>query len=223
MGDLVPDIVVRVRRSHWLLLAVLVVLVVLALGALRRPSSVAGNSTTASLSVVPTTLSVTVSPGTTKFGNCSGGGAPASTPTALGYPNGRCSVGMPGAAGSFPITISNKGKAADIYVNGSNAVPSDNGTHWRLCNQGAHPAVACTGPAGLPGADQYVAENFASGGQNPNGLTDAPACDDEFVSPGCSATTGQSQSEGIELIGPTQSADTSTSWTVTITWTAVAP
>jgi len=183
-----------------------------------------GQSIAISLKVVPTVVAVTVSPSSAAFGGCTGGNKSvntASTPNALGFPNGRCWLGAPGSHGSFPITVTNTGVAADIYVNGASASPSDSGTGWGLCNVGAKPASACTGSGGkLPGADQYLLQNFAGGSMNPTGLTGTMTCDDEFAAGSCSAVQGDSQQEGIELTGPATTADQSTAWTVTITWTA---
>jgi hypothetical protein len=185
-----------------------------------------GSSINISLKVVPTIVSVTVSPSSAGFGGCAGGNASvntASTSAALGFPNGHCSLGTPGAHGSFPITITNTGVAADVYVNGGNAVPSDKGTEWGLCNFGTNPAVKCSADDGkFPGNNQYVVQNFASGSMNSAGLTGAMTCDTQFAAGGCSAVQGDAQAEGILLIGPASSSDQSTSWTVTITWTAVS-
>jgi hypothetical protein len=183
-----------------------------------------GQSIAISLKVVPTVVAVTVSPSSAAFGGCTGGNKSvntASTANALGFPNGRCWLGTPGSHGSFPITVTNTGVAADIYVSGASASPSDSGTGWGLCNVGAKPASACTGSGGrLPGADQYLLQNFAGGSVNPTGLTGSMTCDAEFAAGSCSAVQGDSQQEGIELTGPTTTADVSTAWTVTITWTA---
>jgi len=185
-----------------------------------------GQSIAISLKVVPTIVSVTVSPSSAAFGGCSGGNASvntASTSSALGFPNGHCSLGTPGAHGSFPITITNAGVAANVYVSGGNAVPSDGGTQWGLCNFGTDPAAACSADAGkLPGANQYVVQNFTAGSMNPSGLTGALTCDTQFAAGQCSAVQGDAQSEGILLTGPASSSDQSTTWTVTITWTAVS-
>ena len=183
-----------------------------------------GQSIAISLKVVPTVVAVTVSPSSAAFGGCTGGNKSvntASTPGALGFPNGRCWLGTPGSHGSFPITITNSGVAADIYVSGASASPSDSGAGWGLCNVGAKPVSACTGPGGkLPGPNQYLLQNFAGGSMNSAGLTGTTTCDPEFAAGSCSAVQGDSQQEGIELTGPTTTADQSTSWTVTITWTA---
>ncbi len=177
-----------------------------------------------SLTTVPTIRSVTVSPAKASFAECSGGLATQntlSTAGKLGFPNGRCIVGLV-SPGIYPITITNTGIASDIYVNGSSANPADGGTQWVLCNRGDHPGVSCAGHEDKPGADQYLIENFSSTGEQTNGITGTPTCDREFDSSGsCWAVQGSWQSEGIELIGPSSSSDDSTKWTMTITWTPV--
>ncbi len=184
-----------------------------------------GASIAVSLKVVPTIRSVTITPAKAKFGGCTGGNPnlnTASTPGQLGYPNGHCWLGKPKV--SFPITITNTGIASYMYVHGANAVPADSGTEWSLCNPGSKPTVACTSNNGMsPGQNQYVVQNFAPNRElNPAGLTNALACDPEFgLTGGCWSTYGQSQREGLLLTGPAEIDDTSTSWTVTITWTPV--
>jgi hypothetical protein len=175
--------------------------------------------------VAPPTLSVTMSPTSASCGNYSGGQSPrASTATALGFPNATCSVGVPGGAGSFPFKITNGTASSQIEIEASSAVPSDGGTQWTLCGT----SVPCTGPASqsgkFPGANQYVAENFAEA-KPFNELTGTPACDPDFdvgTIAGCSASPRQSQTEGIEVIGPSSSKDNAQSWTITITWIAVS-
>jgi hypothetical protein len=185
-----------------------------------------GSSIAISLKVVPTIVSVTVSPSSAAFAGCAGGNASvntASTSAALGFPNGHCSLGTPGSHGSFPITITNAGVAANVDVNGGNAVPSDKGTEWGLCNFGTNPAAKCSADDGkLPGNNQYVVQNFAAGSMNPTGLTGTMTCDTQFAAGGCSAVQGDAQAEGILVTGPASSSDQSTAWTVTITWTAVS-
>jgi hypothetical protein len=190
-----------------------------------------GGSTTAHLAVVPTVRSVTVSPGSVTFGNCSGGsGYTNSTANVLGYPNGSCSVGAIGVNGTFPITVTYTGIPGSVYVSGSNAVPSDNGTAWTLCSPPGSPAgqAACSGTQGLPGENQYMMENSAQAVENAGLLTTTPTCDKVFNSTGgCSATPqefrSQVQHESLVLTGPSSWDDTSTSWTITVTWTAVGP
>ena len=185
-----------------------------------------GSSIAIGLKVVPTIVSVTVSPSSARFGGCTGGNPSvdtASTGGALGFPNGRCWLGAPGSHGSFPITITNTGVAATIDVSGAPAAPSDGGAQWGLCNLGPSPAVTCSGSGGkMPGKNQYLVQNFAGSSVNTSGLTDSMTCDTEFAAGSCSAVQGVSQQEGVVLTGPTTSDDQSTSWTVTITWTAVS-
>lgn len=219
------EYLVRVRRSTgWTAFILLVVLVLALVVFKNRPAPGASNGASVAISfkAVPTVRSVTVSPGTATFSNCTGGSPAAdtaSTTTALGYPNGHCWAGKPGAGGSFPVTITYKGPPGRVYVAGSNAIPSDGSTQWGLCNS----ATACTGPSGLPGGDQYMIKNFGTSRNSSTGITGSLTCDQEFGPGGCSAAPGQSQKEGVELIGPESSASTSSSWTVTITWAAAPP
>ncbi len=222
-------------RSAWLaIVGTLALLGLAACGSLNAPESGpsapgAGHAVgiAMSLRTVPTIRSITVSPRKSKFSSCAGGLAvnnTQSTPDALGFPNGICYAGTPGSV--FPITITNTGIAAAIYVSGSNAIPSDDGTSWALCNLGANPVVGCSGLHGkTPGTNQYAVQNFAPNGQlNTAGLTATPACDAQFGGRGeghCWAVNGLSQTEGLRLIGPWSSDDSSTKWTVTITWIPV--
>jgi hypothetical protein len=186
-------------------------------------------TTTGHLSVVPTIRSVTVSPGSVTFGDCTGGnGYTDSTQQALGYPNGSCTVGAINQR--YPITVTYTGIPGDVYVDGTDAVPSDNGTQWSLCSPNGNPSgqPACTGGQAQPGPDQYTMMNFAGNVTNSQVLTTSAACDKEFDSGGgCSATPqeykNQTQHEGLLLIGPSTWDDHSTSWTMTVTWTAVSP
>jgi len=191
------------------------------------PGTPGGSSSiTIKLKTVPTEVSVTVSPSTARFASCTGGNGSvntASTSAALGFPNGQCWLGKAGSGGSYPITITNTGVAAKIDVNGGNAVPSDNGTQWGLCNLGSSPVVTCANASGkLPGNNQYLLQNFAAGSENTAGLTNSSVCDPEFAAGSCAAVTGDAQQEGIKITGPELSYDTATSWTVTVKWTAVS-
>jgi hypothetical protein len=178
-----------------------------------------------SLTTVPTIRSVTVSPASAAFGNCTGGLASRNTQSTagkLGFPNGQCLVGLL-SPGFYPITITNTGIASAIYVNGTSATPSDGGNEWSLCIRHGDGGQRCARADGrLPGTDQYLVENFSALGVQTAGISATPACDREFYASGqCWAVQGASQSEGIELIGPSFSTDTSTKWTLTITWTPV--
>ncbi len=214
------------RSTMWLLLAIVAVGIA-ACGISAAPQD-AGKSGSISLSLttVPTVRSVTVSPATATFGLCGGAHSRQDTPSAadkLGFPNGNCSVGLM-SPGIYPITITNSGIASDILVSGTSANPADGGNQWALCNIGDNPAVACKHHDGtLPGTDQYLVQNFSPFGESPTGIADTPACDLEFGPSGrCWAVEGASQTEGLELTGPYFSSDESTTkWTMTITWTPV--
>lgn len=216
---------VRVRRRRtWGVVLVGLALLIAVLVFVNKPAPAAtnGGSISLSLKAVPTIRSVTVSPGTASFSNCTGGSPDAdtaSTSDALGYPNGHCWLGAPGANGTFPIKITYQGPPGQVFVVGANASPSGGGPDWALCN----PSAACTGPGGAPGVDQYMVKNFGTDTNSSTGLTGSLTCDPEFSSRGCSATQGQSEKEGIELIGPESSGSTSSSWTVTVTWAAAPP
>jgi hypothetical protein len=118
--------------------------------------------------------------------------------------------------------ITNTGIGSDIDISGSSAAPADGGNSWNLCNAGGHGAAACAGDESKPGPDQYQVLNFSSWGTVPGGISGTPRCDRVF-GPGdnCRAVEGMVVTEGLELIGPQWSSDTSTKWTVTITWTPV--
>jgi len=191
------------------------------------PAFGGSGSVTAHLDVVPTIRSVTVSPGSVRFGGCTGGaGNTASTQASMGYPNGICWVGSTGPDATFPITVTYKGLPGSVWVSGSSAVPSDNGTNWSLCNPQGQPV--CTGGQGKPGKDQFAVSTFAQEVANFAVLTGSAACDNEFdPGGGCAATpaefASQTQHEGIQLTGPTTWDDGSTSWSLSITWIAKSP
>ena len=220
----------RRRRGLWAAVAVLASAGLAACSTAATSSSpgTPGGSSSISISLktVPTLVAVTVSPSSASFGACSGGNGSvntASTSAALGFPNGQCWLGKAGSGGNYPITITNTGVAARIFVNGANAVPSDGGAQWGLCNLGSSPAVSCANGSGkLPGNNQYLLQNFAAGGENTAGLGNNSVCDPEFAAGTCAAVTGDAQQEGIKITGPELSSDTATSWTVTIKWTAVS-
>jgi hypothetical protein len=208
--------------------------VLLGVAALGTPAALAaGNGgTNLTINSVPNTISLTVSPAAATFADCSGGAAPtASTPTELGYPDGQCSVGtLAGESdgGTAPISVTNTGIAADIDVNGASA--GNESGNWGLC-QSAGPSETCDGSEDQPGSDQFQVQNFAVEGngeaENSDGLSLTPTCDYMFdftgtSALGCSATAGQSQDEGLVLTGPSATSDTTTTWSTSVTWTAVA-
>lgn len=209
-----------VRRALWLLLLAGVT----GCGVVAAPPLVTGQAANLNLSLttVPTIRSVTISPGRATFTDCSRGSAALntkSTAARLGFPNGVCWVGSV-TKQDFPITITNTGIASDIYVSASTANPADSGTSWTLCTRRG--SARCSGARHRPGTDQYQVDNFSTFGTLTTGVTDTPRCDQRFGPSGsCWAVQGMWQREGIELIGPATSTDTSTKWSMTITWTPV--
>jgi hypothetical protein len=238
MQSTMKEVPVGLFKDAWrlVLIGIGIIVVVAACGGIKlgelasssvKPASGSSDSIDMSLHTVPTTRSVTVTPRRATFGNCSGGDQvnnTASTKHALGYPNGTCWIGKPGPDGSFPVTVTNSGIAARIEVSGADAEPSEPGTTWHLCNPGPNPATACTGRKGqLPGLNQYTIQNFARNQKlNTSSLTSDQACDPAFGSKDkCWAEFGQTRNEGMEIVGPFQSADPSTHWRITITWIPV--
>jgi hypothetical protein len=189
-------------------------------GAAAIPAGVAlaasSGSVTETISVGPQpTLSVTVSPASASL--CS------SAP--LTFPNGACNTPA--------ITITNGTAPAIIDVNGGDAIPTDGGTHWTLC--GPVPPTAptmapqCTAsgiPAANPGQDQYNEVALQSPGPGLTDLSDSPQCDDSFAATcasGGSTPANHAVTEMIDLLGPSGSTDTSSTFNSSVTWTAVAP
>lgn len=193
---------------------------VTACGAVAAPEQAVGKSASISVSLqtVPTVRSVTISPSHSTFVNCQGGDSEGNTRSQgnkLGFPNGTCVV-------KSTIEITNTGIASDIDISGSDAEPADGMTSWSLCSTGHNTAVTCTGRKHRPGPNQYEVVNFGTFGSQRGGITEAPRCDRVFGPEGsCWATEGLVVAEGLRLIGPQWSSDTSTNWTVTITWTPV--
>ncbi len=189
------------------------------------PAFGGSGSVTAHLNVVPTIRSVTVSPGSVNFGNCTDGtGDTASAGDKMGYPNGICLVGNTGSNGHFPITVTYTGLAGNVWVHAGDAV-SGHGS-WSLCNPTSQPV--CTGGQNKPGNNQFTVMTFAQDVANYQLLTGDARCDTEFGPSGvCTAAPAEFQSvaahEGIRLIGPRASDDNSTSWSVTIVWQAEYP
>lgn len=213
--------------------AVVAAAVVLASTGLAPAAFASSSSGTAnfSLGVVPQIRSVTVTPSITSFSSCSGGN---STSTALGFPNGSCYAGtLPGINGSTfvsAVTIQNTGVGGTIDISGQNAVPNptDGNAGWSLCTANVTgPTLCSTNSGASPGPDQYAlfgaAQNERAGIPN---VLNTPACDLLFdvttngAPGGCTASSGQSGAEALQLFGPASSTDQSPSWTVSVTWTA---
>jgi hypothetical protein len=174
-----------------------------------------GASITLTLHTKSDVRSAVVSPSKGTFTNCNGGSADTqSTSKLLGFPNGTCSF--------YPISITNQGIPAHIELYGSDASAADGNGEWTLCNLGTKPAVSCTGPRGKPGLNQYVLANFNEAQDYSAGLTANLSCDHVFNQPHrCWAGHDARQLEGIKVTGPSQTTDTSTTWTMTVTWFAV--
>jgi hypothetical protein len=171
---------------------------------------------TATLNVAPPAVrSLTVTPSTSTFGNCSG-----SNPSQLTLPNGTYSVGTLTTSVSGGVTVTNGSVAGEIFVNSGNAVPSDAGTPWTLI--GAATWTSSSTPA--PGANQYgEATSIYStifNSQIINQLSGTASCDHSFSTGGtCSASAGQAGQEQLLLVGPSSSTDAGP-FSITTTWTA---
>ena len=177
-----------------------------------------GAAITLTLHTVSDVRSAVVSPTKGTFANCNGGSTREhthSTSKLLGFPDGTCTF--------YPITITNQGIPAHIEVYGSDAAAVDGNGQWTLCNTGQDPAVACTGPRGYPGLNQYLLANFNQLQRTYSaGMTGKLSCDHVFnLSRTCWAGHSAQQLEGIRITGPSQTTDTSTTWTMTVTWFAV--
>ncbi|HTW05886.1 MAG TPA: hypothetical protein VME46_00130 [Acidimicrobiales bacterium] len=165
---------------------------------------------TATLNVAPPpVVSITVSPTASTFGNCvTENGAPSS---ALVIPLGVCSVGqvVEGAVVGG-ITITNGSAPAEIEVNGAAAEPSDGGTPWALSNNGGS------------NANVFGESVWSVLDQGSTNIQPTATCDIAFAGQGCSAAAGASQTEQLYVGAPTSSTDTSPTWTITTTWTAIS-
>lgn len=177
----------------------------------------------------PPTTSVTVSPATIVYSDCTDDQGN-STDMLLAPPNGRCTS-------DAPITVTNGTTTAQIYVAGSSATPQANGgtEPWTLCGGPGAPCGQSNSQGSNnvtpPGSDQFQEETHQQSQgvnvtENPGVvLTNSEQCDlafDEPSSPGCQAVANQTQTEGLALVGPAESTDSSTTFTTGITWTAVA-
>lgn len=171
----------------------------------------------------PMIRSITVTPTTAAFGNCSGpnGSGTNANPSELAFPNGQCEVGLVGQGGvTGGVTITNGDAAGSIEVNGQNATPADpGGNSWSLLPSSGVP----------PGVDQFFeATNGSALGTANNNLTamsTMPTCDTAFSvvnnAGSCAAAAGQSSDEALVMEGPSATSDPNGPFTITTTWTAV--
>ena len=199
------------RRSRLLRLAppLAAVTAVCALGlaSVMPVSASSSGGTTATVNIA--VRSITVSPSTSTFDYCADN-TYKSTGGYLSFPNGICAV-------TSGVTITNGTASGNIDVQGADAIPSDNGTHWTLCG-GTGPS--CTGGAGNAGQDQFR-ELESNNSNNSPLLTTSPQCDTAFNAGSCAATSGQAATQALNLYGPSASTDTSSSFSTVWTWTAV--
>lgn len=198
------------------------------LGTLVLAPGVAGASTalaaasngpvSATINVAPPAVkSVTVNISSFVYTSCSGG---SSTPNALGFPSGICS--SPG------YQVTNGATPAQIEIQGADATAAG-GANWTLCSQGRTPAGSAPAPvcpAGNPGQNQYEEHVVAVGGPNTNTieLSNTAQCDSTFAPNGsaCAAAPANTFSSEASIIsGPQSSTNTASSFSTTITYTAV--
>jgi len=139
------------------------------------------------------------------YGSCSGG---TSTASALGFPNATCSTAQ--------YTVHNSGNVDEqIDVAGSVAQPSDGSTNqWALCNPVTLP---CAGTNGLPGANQY--ENIDQGATTSTYLQ--TSLQQDFAVTSSTLAPGQSTTEALVINGPQSTTDQSTTFVMTVVYTAV--
>jgi hypothetical protein len=167
-----------------------------------------------SLKAAPDVLSVTVTPNSGTFGQCTGGDS--TSPSELGFPDGTCH------AHGFLIT--NTGLPGHVMVSGAPMTPAGGGTEWGLCGASDGTTAAC-GNAGNPGADQYrlTLTNTNTFAHFALALSDQPQCDTTFgggpAPSSCGAAPGQSTAENVALIGPQSTSSGASSYITTITWT----
>ena len=175
-----------------------------------------GGSVSEMIYVAPQTRSVTVSPASIDM---------CSSVSPLTFPNGSC--GSPG------ITVTNGPVGGEIDVQSAPAVPSevasDPGT--------SPPTGRCVGPLRLrarapairvstrrtPGQDQYEEWTDTEGTRGPY-FTSSAQCDTAFgfyPNTTCIASPEQSVVEFVAMTGPSASTDTSSTFTSSVTWTAV--
>jgi hypothetical protein len=213
-----PRSIPRRRLTGPLMAACALTIATLAAAVPANASSTGTNSATVNLAPPPV-RSITVSPTTTSFGNCTGpnGSGSSVDPTELEFPNGLCTVGSSGPAGTSGITITNGAAAGHIDVNGQSATPADNGQSWSLV------------VTGTPGTDQFReatnGSQFPAVSSNEVIVPTIPVCDTGFnvvsSSGDCSAAPAQSSTEILVLEGPSASTDQNGPFTVVTTWTAV--
>ena len=193
----------RPGRRAWAMLVVPVL--VLATAAVGIAPAGAATTATATGTMAVGVRSVSVSPTTFSIGECSLDG----TPTILQFPNDHCLVGW------FVITNGTAASHIDMAVSAFR--PADRRQAWNPC--GAPGGVACSGPGGAPGKDQFL---WQSNWGQTFGLT--AQCDQHSapLAATCPLTDSGATGQDYDIMeGPTSSTDQSASFTITLTWTAL--
>jgi len=116
--------------------------------------------------------------------------------------------------------VTNTGAASHIKVQGSDAAPSTGSPIWKLCHFTSTPRCSEFAGPGVfrPGTDEY--RMALTGGLVEVDLTKEPRTDELFGGGGAAAA-GAQQREHLFIIGPAKSTNNSTSFTATVTWTAI--
>jgi hypothetical protein len=208
----------RFGRQHPRVLRVLKTAALSLVPIVLSTSAAYAGSTAANTATLPIAIrSLTVTPATATFGDCDvpiGATTNVTPTTGLVIPGGSCYVGhFSGSAVVQGITITNGGVPGHIDINGGAAVPSDGGTDWAL--------------GAAAGANTYTELNRQVIGEIPVAITASPTCDSVFDTPakasptGCLVISGSTTTEQLIVDAPRSSTDTSSSFTITTTWTAV--
>ncbi len=179
----------------------------------------AGATSATFTATVPVAVtSITVSPQSGTFAHCTGG---SSTASALGFPNGTCTMSS--------VTVSTSGGPASVDASASNAAAGDGGTGWTLCVPGGttgtascantSTALAAPGVGKLPGANQFALTDSVASATGYIQSTSACLPGLSGWKTSCAALTTSPVS--LTLYGPQSATDGSSQFTFTLTFTAV--
>jgi hypothetical protein len=167
------------------------------------------DSNTATVETTPTEVrSITVSPNVGTFATCWDPVAQQLIAT-LTIPDGHCLFGTP-TQQEF-VSVTNGATPGHININGNPAQASDGGKPWAL--------------GATPGADVFTETSHNTvDGVDDLSLSTTPACDQTFSPdmPGlCAATANETNDEFLRIDAPSVSTDSSATFTIVTTWTAV--
>ena len=192
--------------------------------AIASPTAEAATPTSGSSTTVSVTAgirSVSVSTTAVVLSECSiwYSGTYTQTGSTLDFPDGGC-------LSPTPVTITNGPVAGHIDVSTTNATSESGAIPWKPCGAAA---VQCAGGLFTPGMDQFmISMATAHSGGYAYAVGTNAACDHTFdtsaagtSAPACTAGPGQAATEWFDLHGPSASSIPNTSWTFTVTWTAV--